>query len=343
VSLYALPGRRDVTGLANRLQNAIVTRDASGEWLGRALYRTLFGSLDGRYRRKSRWLLSLDEELFETPFAALVTGGNPGDPKYLIESHAIRIVSSAANLSPSPRRNWTAGSFAGIGDAVYNAADSRWRGKPSEDMGGWLQRHWSWRASAASPPALGLSRLPGAGAELEASAGEWRGDSILLKSRDVTRENVRRLARSGPAVLHIATHVLQDRQRTADAQIALSLSDRPQDELLGASEIGSWTLDGGLVVLSGCSSGVASARPGTGLMGLTRAWLAAGAAGVVATSWSIPDDAGPFFQRFYRELQRSTARDPAEALRTAQIETLRAGGWRSDPAYWSAYFILGNY
>jgi CHAT domain-containing protein len=78
-------------------------------------------------------------------------------------------------------------------------------------------------------------------------------------------------------------------------------------------------------------------------MGITRAWLAAGAAGVVATNWSTPDDAGPFFQRFYRELQRREARDPAEALRIAQIETLRSGGWRSDPAYWSAYFVLGNY
>jgi CHAT domain-containing protein/TolA-binding protein len=343
VALYSVPNRASVTALVNQLQRAVVTRDASGERLGRELYRTLFGGLEARYRNKSRWLLSLDEGLFQTPFAALVVGGKPGVPVYLIERHTIRTVSSAANLSHSLRKNRIAGSFIGIGDPIYNAADNRWRGETRESQGGWLQFRWSWRASAAGPPTLGLSRLPGANAEIDACAREWRGKSILLKGRDVTRENVRRMARGGPAILHFATHILQDRQRSTDAQIALSLSDKAQDELLGPSEIGSWSLDIGLVVLSGCSSGVAVARPGAGLMGMTRAWLAAGAAGVVATSWSTPDDAGPFFQRFYRELQRSEARDPAEALRTAQIETIRSGGWRSDPAYWSAYFVLGNY
>ena len=340
VTLYSLPGRATITALVNQLQRAVVTRDASGERIGVELYQALFGALDARYRSKPRWLLSLDDGLFETPFAALVVSGKTAAPVYLIERHAIRIVSGAANLAQGPKNNRIAGSFIGIGDPVYNTADSRWRAGTREPPGSWLQIQ---RASAATKQTLGLSRLPGANAEIEACAREWRNESILLKGRDVTRENVRRVARTRPAILHFATHILQDRQRATDAQIALSLSENAQDELLGPSEIGSWNLDGGLVVLSGCGSGVADARPGSGLMGITRAWLAAGAAAVVATSWSTPDDAGQFFQRFYRELQRSETRDPAEALRIAQIDTLRSGGWRSDPAYWSSYFVLGNY
>src|SRR6267378_2103931 len=87
------------------------------------------------------------------------------------------------------------------------------------------------------------------------------------------------------------------------------------------AEVGGWNVDAGLIVLSGCASGAALARPGAGLMGMTRAWLMAGARAVVATGWSTPDDVGVFFGRFYRRLQRSSSSDPAEALQGAQIET----------------------
>ena len=77
-------------------------------------------------------------------------------------------------------------------------------------------------------------------------------------------------------------------------------------------------------------------------MGMTRAWLMAGARAVVATRWSTPDDVGVFFGRFYRRLRSSETRDPAIALQAAQIETLRAGDWRSQPRFWAAYFAVGN-
>src|SRR5207302_4274817 len=98
---------------------------------------------------------------------------------------------------------------------------------------------------------------------------------------------------------------------------------RGEDQLLGPAEIGGWNAEAGLIVLSGCSSGAAVARPGAGLMGLTRAWLMAGAGAVVATGWSTPDDVGVFFGRFYRGLQHAETRDPAAALQAAQIETIQ--------------------
>ena len=79
------------------------------------------------------------------------------------------------------------------------------------------------------------------------------------------------------------------------------------------------------------------------MMGLTRAWLMAGARAVVATEWATPDDVGVFFRRFYQQLRRSSIHDPAEALRAAQIEALRSHDWRSQPSFWAGYFALGNY
>lgn len=154
---------------------------------------------------------------------------------------------------------------------------------------------------------------------------------------------VRRFVEARPSVVHFATHVVRDPDRLTNAMIALSISGAGADELLGPAEIGGWNAESGVVVLSGCSSGAAVALPGAGLMGMTRAWLMAGAGAVIATKWPTPDDVGIFFRRFYRELQRADKYDPAGALRAAQIETLRSKDWRSQPVFWASYFAMGNY
>jgi CHAT domain-containing protein len=284
--------------------------------------------------------------LFDVPFAALVVAGEPGKPVYLIERHSIRIVSSAGLWAAGARRaDRIAGAFVGVGDAIYNTADVRWHGRISEETGSWLSRQlgWAWKVNAAAPTTLGLSRLSGSGAEIEACAREWDNQSVLFKGRDATMQNVRRAVAARPAVVHFATHILQGPERSSGGRIALSVSESGRDELLGPAEIGGWNADAGLVVLSGCSSGAAAVRPGAGLMGLTRAWLMAGARAVVATEWATPDDVGVFFRRFYQHLRTSSLRDPAEALRAAQIEALRSHDWRSQPSFWAGYFALGNY
>jgi CHAT domain-containing protein len=345
-SLYRLPDRASIASQVREFRRVFPAGGPDAERLGRKLYRTLFGALGPGYGKKSRWLLSLDEGLFDLPFAALVEGRNGTSPVHLIERHSVRILSGAAMWAGrTSRENRTAGAFVGVGDAIYNIADTRWPGKlqaqPEPLL--WSRLGWPWTASAAAPTTLGLSRLPGSGPEIDACARAWGGESVLLKGRDATKGNLRGSLAAGPSVIHLATHVLRGPERSTGALVALSVSENGQDELLGPAEIGGWNADAALVVLSGCSSGAAEARPGAGLMGLTRAWLMAGARAVVATEWPTPDDVGVFFRRFYLELQRSPTRDPAEALRAAQIEALRSQDWRSQPGFWAAYFAVGNY
>ena len=101
----------------------------------------------------------------------------------------------------------------------------------------------------------------------------------------------------------------------------------------------SWS---GLVVLSGCHSAEGAQLPGTGLLGLTRAWLMAGAESVIGSNWAMPDESGALFGALYRNLSGERGGSPATALRAAQMEMIRSGGWRARPGYWGAYFVVGN-
>ncbi|HKA02397.1 MAG TPA: CHAT domain-containing protein, partial [Candidatus Solibacter sp.] len=130
-------------------------------------------------------------------------------------------------------------------------------------------------------------------------------------------------------------------ERPAHGLIALSLNPQRQSELLGPLEIAGWRTDAGLVVLSGCNSGEGQVLPGTGLLGLTRAWLTAGARAVIASAWPTPDTNGALFQSLYRHLAGRPEPGPAEALRAAQLEMIRSGDWRASPRYWGAYFATG--
>jgi len=106
--------------------------------------------------------------------------------------------------------------------------------------------------------------------------------------------------------------------------------------------------------LSACSTGRGPLSP-DGIVGLTRAFFAAGASAVVATLWDVPD--GPSARvmgAFYRQLARDGARD--RALRSAQLGVLRAlrggrirvtfGGHDvvlpEHPALWAGFVLLGE-
>ena len=189
-------------------------------------------------------------------------------------------------------------------------------------------------------PALWLPRLVASGREVEACARFWNGEHVLLRGADVSRRKLAQQLVRNPAVVHFATHFLEASDRTA-AMIPLGLGGGNETEILPALEISHWRIHAGLVVLSGCDSAAGATLRGAGLLGLTRAWLTAGARSVVGSRWPTPDEDGALFRAFYGDLGKHSREGSAEALRAAQIEMLRSGGWRARPRYWGAYFVVG--
>jgi CHAT domain-containing protein len=142
-------------------------------------------------------------------------------------------------------------------------------------------------------------------------------------------------------VLHFATHVVAGTGDYGSGLIALSLAPRGGMELLGPREILASSVKANLVVMNGCHSALAESLPNSGRMGLTRAWLGAGANSVVATQWDLEDrDAQLFITRFYTALRANPGKGVAAALREAQLASLRANS--SSVAQWAGYYLLSR-
>jgi CHAT domain-containing protein len=344
LELYALPPRNEIESQIQAATRAIRGDSTNAGPAGVNLYRTLFGPLASRFRHRARWLLALDEGLFDVPFAALLESTRPR-PVYVAERHTTVVVPGAGywlEAATRPTAGQPSAMFLGVGDPIYNAADPRLPHRRENAGTGWLSPLKLFIASAPSTAGLVLPRLVASGAELDNCARAWDGESILLRGAGATRRNLAEQLRRDPAVVHFATHVLESPERPAFGLIALSLTDREETELLTPFEIAHWRIDAGLVVLSGCDSAEGAALPGTGLMGLTRAWLTAGARAVLSSRWPTPDEDGPLFKALYRNLRTKRRADPGQALRTAQLEMMRSGGWHAQPRYWGAYYVIGG-
>jgi CHAT domain-containing protein/Flp pilus assembly protein TadD len=146
-------------------------------------------------------------------------------------------------------------------------------------------------------------------------------------------------------IVHFATHGAIDSEHTALSGLVLSLVDehgRLQDGYLRVHDIYGMHLDADLVVLSACQTALGKEIRGEGLVGLTRAFMYAGASRVVASLWEVNDLAtAELMKRFYTAMWQRRLR-PAAALRAAQIEMSREPRWAS-PYYWAGFEIQGDW
>ncbi len=148
-------------------------------------------------------------------------------------------------------------------------------------------------------------------------------------------------------IVHFATHGLLNSKQPELSGILLSLVDeqgRPQENgLLRLGEIYNLKLPADLVVLSACQTALGKEIKGEGLVGLTRGFMYAGAARVIASLWKVDDEAtAELMKRFYEGMLGAQRLRPAEALRRAQIEMWRKKEWRA-PYYWGAFTLQGEW
>jgi CHAT domain-containing protein len=92
-----------------------------------------------------------------------------------------------------------------------------------------------------------------------------------------------------------------------------------------------------LVVLSACETGLGDLKGGD-VLGLSQAFLRAGASALLVSLWRVPDEAtARLMEAFYQRLVTGTP--PAAALRKAQ-QTLLARTEYAHPRQWAGWVLV---
>jgi len=187
----------------------------------------------------------------------------------------------------------------------------------------------------AHPGVGGLPRLVYASAEARTIAALY--DTPPRIEQEATEGAVKTEA-GAYAVLHIAAHG----ELIAASPLFSALRLAPgelEDGRLEVQEIYEMDLSHtSLVVLSACQTQIDPAARGEEWVSLQRAFLHAGTPSVVASLWSVDDEATrELMTRFHRRLRAGQTK--AEALRLAQLEVRER---YPDPYFWAAFTLAGD-
>ncbi|MEN3334465.1 MAG: hypothetical protein V7641_3830 [Blastocatellia bacterium] len=300
-----------------------------------SLFATLFGSLSQQIKPGQRLIVVPDGLLHFLPFEALVHNGH-----YLVEDHEISYNPSASMLglwqdSESRVVNRDKLEILAVGDPALEPESKAPGGKTQAK--GLSDLAQQMRAAQG----LHLAPLPRTRDEIQYIASLFPADQrkVLLgwecTEEALKREPLRRYRR-----LHIASHSLIDEKSPLRSALVLTPGGE-EDGLLEADEISRLDLDCDLVVVSACQTGRGQLLSGEGIIGLSRAFLYAGARSVVVSLWNVSDiSTGQLMKNFYQNLTGGLSN--AAALRQAKLQMLSSGKQTRHPHYWSSFVMVGK-
>jgi CHAT domain-containing protein len=139
------------------------------------------------------------------------------------------------------------------------------------------------------------------------------------------------------AYIHFVAHGTASRLSPLDSAVVLSKASADQDSFkLYAREIIKHPLHADLVTISTCYGAGDRAYTGEGLVGLSWAFLRAGAHNVIGALWEVSDASTPLLMdELYGELEQGMS--PESALRAAKLSLLHSDGVFRKPFYWAPF------
>ncbi|HMH43423.1 MAG TPA: CHAT domain-containing protein, partial [Pyrinomonadaceae bacterium] len=329
-----------------------------------ALYKTVVEPTASVIGDK-RILVVADGALNYIPFEALVKNSDGADYaslNYLVKTNEIVYSPSASVIAAIRQGSGSAPagkSMLLVADPVFSADDPRAKGSTgtsssAETRGLGLGLESAVNdvdaGSAGSLPASSagfhLARLSGTRTEADAisqiaKAGGAQAD--LWTDLNANEDNVRSHDMTGYRFMHVATHGLLDAERPQFTGVVLSLvGNKTNDGFLRTDEIFNLKLGAPLVMLSACETGLGKEKRGEGVIGLTRAFMYAGAPTVGVSLWSVADKStADLMTDFYKRLLTGSS-SPVASMRAAQVAMID-GKKYSAPFYWAPFVLVGEW
>lgn len=240
------------------------------------------------------------------PFAAL----QDQEGTYLVERFSVSLVPSATVLGYCMEK----------GDKIKKDKDEK-------------------NVFALANPDLGspFYDLPFAEKEVQSLSRTYENVTAFV-GREATEKRVRQQI-GNFSMIHFACHGTYESGTPLFSALLLSPAGE-DDGRLEAHEIFGLKLDGNLVTLSACETGLGQITRGDEIIGLARSFIFAGAPSIITSLWKVDDLAtAVMVKRFYRYLNAGFSR--SEALRKAQLLVKEAVN--DHPAAWAAFGLTGDF
>ncbi len=306
-NVFPLPPKSEIEPVVQRYRKALSeqqeflpTTDADG----RALYRMLVAPATSLLTKDARVFIIPDGSLNTLNFETLLVP-DPS-PRYWIEDVTIADASSLRMLAASGGANRHASSLLLLGDAVAPNTDYPELRKAAAEME-IVEKHF---------PA----------AQQKIFAREQATPAAYLASKPEQF-----------SYIHFVAHGTASRVSPLDSAIVLSRAGTEEDSFkLYARNIILHPLRAELVTISTCYGAGSRAYSGEGLVGLSWAFLRAGAHNVIGALWEVSDVSTPrLMDELYGALKKGST--PEAALRAAKLSLLHSGGAFGKPFYWAPF------
>lgn len=306
ISLHSLPSAGEIDALVTSYRRSILEdpRDLleSVNASGKKLYEMLIQPVENAIPKGSRVIILPDGPLRSLNFESLPVYGP--NPHYWIEDATISVASSLSLLS--------------------RVSNSRPPKSPNLLLFG-----------DPDPPAKEFPRLGDASEEIRAVQNHFDNKRTTLFLKKDARASVYLSSDPGKySYLHFATHGIAS--VTKPLESAIILTREGDSYKLYARDILQHPLNAYLVSISACDGSGKRNFAGEGLIGLSWAFLRAGAHNVVAGLWETSTaSTPPIFDRLYQGV--TNGEDPATALRNAKLALVHAKGASRRPFYWAPF------
>ena len=330
-----------------------------------ALYQAVLQPAAGMIGEK-RLMVVADGALNYVPFEVLLKSGDAGDFAslgYLVKSNEIVYAPSASVVGAIKQQRAKTDNRAVlvIADPVFNSNDARAKKGPAaattdaELRGLGIQSAVADVAGETPAPAanaamegLPLARLNGTRVEadqISKLAKASGGQADVWLDLEANEDNLGTRDISKYRIIHVATHGLLNAERPQFTGVVLSLvGNKTGDGFVRTDEVFNLRLGSPLVMLSACETGLGKEKRGEGVLGLTRAFMYAGAPTVGVSLWSVADKStADLMTDFYqRLLSTTTPTTTSGALRGAQLAMI-SGKKYSAPFYWAPFVLVGDW
>ena len=321
IALFSLPPQAELIARIERYRNTVINLQdplQSANDDGRALYQLLVTPALSLIRPDLPVMILADGALNQLNFETLLALG-PGsqaarnqtrgpDLHYWIDDATILSAPSLAMLAGATPSTNRARSLLLVGNPI----------SPSDDF----------------------PSLPLFGFEMKSIQSHFdMGQTAIFSGKQATPEAYLSSNPAKYSYIHFVSHATSSRTAPLDSAIILSAVDTGADSFkLYARDIMMHPIDARLVTIAACSASGTRAYAGEGLVGLSWAFLRAGAQSVIGALWEVSDDSSPrLMNTLYQGIE--DGQPPAVALRSAKLALLHSDTRFVLPYYWAPFQV----